>query len=131
MSFTFNTEDLSNEPYRVLLDSKLEYLVPSSCYDDIQGETTINLQSIYGDIYDPSLSYGIVTYDGIFKTSNSDGSVVLQGDYSNKHIICGLIYLFRITLSTLYVKREADKGVQSLLEGRLQLRQLWLNYANS
>ena len=131
MSFTFNTEDLSNEPYRVLLDSKLEYLVPASCYDDIQGETTINLQSIYGDIYDPSLPYGIVTYDGLFKTANSDGSVVLQGDYSNKHIICGLIYLFRITLSTLYVKREADKGVQSLLEGRLQLRQLWLNYANS
>lgn len=131
MSFTFNTEDLPNEPYRVLLDSKLEYLVPTSCYDDIQGETTINLQSIYGDIYDPSLPYGIVTYDGLFKTANSDGSVVLQGDYSNKHIICGLIYLFRITLSTLYVKRKADKGVQSLLEGRLQLRQLWLNYANS
>lgn len=131
MSFTFNTEDLSTEPYRVLLDSKLEYLVPSSCYDDIQGETTINLQSVYGDIYDPSLPYGIVTYDGVFKAADSDGNVVLQGDYSNKHIICGLIYLFRITLSTLYVKREADKGVQSLLEGRLQLRQLWLNYANS
>ena len=131
MSFTFNTEDLSNEPYRVLLDSKLEYLVPSSCYDDIQGETTINLQSIYGDIYDPHLPYGVVTYDGVFKAADSDGNVVLQGDYSNKHIICGLIYLFRITLSTLYVKREADKGVQSLLEGRLQLRQLWLNYANS
>lgn len=131
MSFTFNTEDLSTEPYRVLLDSKLEYLVPSSCYDDIQGETTINLQSIYGDIYDPSLPYGVVTYDGVFKAADSDGNVVLQGDYSNKHIICGLIYLFRITLSTLYVKREADRGVQSLLEGRLQLRQLWLNYANS
>ena len=131
MSFTFNTEDLSTEPYRVLLDSKLEYLVPSSCYDDIQGETTINLQSIYGDIYGPSLPYGVVTYDGVFKAADSDGNVVLQGDYSNKHIICGLIYLFRITLSTLYVKREADRGVQSLLEGRLQLRQLWLNYANS
>ena len=131
VSFTFNTEDLPSEPYRVLLDCKQEVTVPQGCFDGLQGETTINIKSFYNEIYEPDRKYGIVTADGTFKEVDADGTVTLNGNYEGKHIICGLIYKFRIALSPLYVKSEAERGTQALLEGRLQLRQLWINYADS
>ena len=131
VSFTFNTEDLSSEPYRVLLDCKQEVTVPEGGYNEIYDETTINVKSFYNEIYEPDKKYAVVTDDGAFKEVAADGTVVLNGDYTGKKIICGLMYNFRIALSTIYVKTEGERGVQALLEGRLQLRQLWFNYANS
>lgn len=131
VSFTFNTEDLPSEPYRVLLDCKQEVTVPEGGYNEIYDETTINVKSFYNEIYEPDKKYAIVTDDGTFEEVNADGTVVLNGDYTGKKIICGLMYNFRIALSTIYVKTEGERGVQALLEGRLQLRQLWFNYANS
>ena len=94
-------------------------------------ETTINVKSFYNEIYEPTKKYAVVTDDGAFKEVDADGTVILNGDYTGKKIICGLMYNFRIALSTIYVKTEGERGVQALLEGRLQLRQLWFNYANS
>lgn len=131
VSFTFNTEDLPSEPYRVLLDCKQEVTVPQGCFNELQGETTINIKSFYNEIYEPDRKYGVVTADGTFKEVDADGTVTLNGNYGGKHIICGLIYKFRIALSTIYVKSESERGTQALLEGRLQLRQLWINYADS
>ena len=131
VSFTFNTEDLPSEPYRVLLDCKQEVTVPEGGYNEIYDETTINVKSFYNEIYEPDKKYAIVTDDGTFKAVAADGTVVLNGDYTGKKIICGLMYNFHIALSTIYVKTEGERGVQALLEGRLQLRQLWFNYANS
>lgn len=131
VSFTFNTEDLPNEPYRVLLDCKQEIIVPEGGYNTLNDETTINVKSFYNEIYEPAKKYAVVTEDGTFKEVDADGTVVLNGDYTGKKIVCGLIYKFRIILSTIYVKSEGERGVQALLEGRLQLRQLWFNYANS
>ena len=131
VSFTFNTEDLPGEPYRVLLDCKQEVTVPEGGYNEIYDETTINVKSFYNEIYEPTKKYAVVTDDGTFKEVDADGTVVLNGDYTGKKIICGLMYNFRIALSTIYVKTEGERGVQALLEGRLQLRQLWFNYANS
>lgn len=131
VSFTFNTEDLPGEPYRVLLDCKQEVTVPEGGYNEIYDETTINVKSFYNEIYEPTKKYAVVSDDGTFKEVDADGTVVLNGDYTGKKIICGLMYNFRIALSTIYVKTEGERGVQALLEGRLQLRQLWFNYANS
>lgn len=131
VSFTFNTEDLPSEPYRVLLDCKQEVTVPEGGYNEIYDETTINVKSFYNEIYEPDKKYAIVTDDGTFKEVDADDTVVLNGDYTGKKIICGLMYNFHIALSTIYVKTEGERGVQALLEGRLQLRQLWFNYANS
>lgn len=131
VSFTFNTEDLPSEPYRVLLDCKQEVTVPEGGYNELKDETTINVKSFYNEIYEPAKKYAIVTDDGTFEEVNADGTVVLNGDYTGKKIVCGLIYNFRIALSTIYIKTEGERGVQALLEGRLQLRQLWFNYANS
>lgn len=131
VSFTFNTEDLPSEPYRVLLDCKQEIVVPEDCYHELHDDTLIDIKSFYGDIYEPDGKYAVVTDDGTFKEVNADGTVVLNGNFVGKHIVCGLMYTFRIALSTIYVKTEGERGVQALLEGRLQLRQLWLNYADS
>ena len=131
VSFTFNTEDLPSEPYRVLLDCKQEVTVPEGDYNEIYDETTINVKSFYNEIYEPDKKYAVVTDDGTFKEVAADGTVVLNGDYTGKKIVCGLMYNFRIALSTIYAKTEGERGVQALLEGRLQLRQLWFNYANS
>lgn len=131
VSFTFNTEDLPSEPYRVLLDCKQEVTVPDNCYDELEGVTKINVKNFYNEIYDPDRKYAVVAADGTFKEVSTDGTVVLNGNYSGKQIICGLIYTFRMILSTLYVKSVTDSGVEAMLEGRLQLRQLWINYANS
>jgi hypothetical protein len=131
VSFTFNTEDLPGEPYRVMLDCKQEVTVPEGVYNEIYDETTINVKSFYNEIYEPTKKYAVVTDDGTFKEVDADGTVILNGDYTGKKIICGLMYNFRIALSTIYVKTEGERGVQALLEGRLQLRQLWFNYANS
>lgn len=131
VSFTFNTEDLPHEPYRVLLDCKQEVVVSEGCYNALNDETTINVKSFYNEIYEPTKKYAVVTDDGTFEEVAADGTVVLNGDYTGKYIVCGLMYNFRIALSTIYVKTEGERGVQALLEGRLQLRQLWFNYANS
>lgn len=131
MSFTFNTEDMDSEPYRVLLDSKVEYAIKDTWYSDYQDETIVDVKEIFGDLYEASQRYGIVTQEGKFRIADENGKIALLGDYRNQKVICGLLYTFKITLSTIYVKQDSDKGVKALLEGRLQLRQIWFNYANS
>ena len=130
MSFTFNTTDIEGEPYRVLLDSKLSYKVPTAAYDPLTEETTIDLHTIYGDTYDTNSQYSIVTNDGVYEVADK-GVVKLQGNYAETLLTVGINYMFRITLSTIMVKRDTDSGITSLNEGRLQLRQGWFNYSDS
>lgn len=132
MSFTFNTEDfIDREPYRVLLDSKRVYNVPETLSEIVREETTIDLKQVFGDLYDEQKTYSVVMSDGTYVVANEDGIVILQGDYEGKDLVCGINYNFFIRVSKLYVKQESQSGVQSLLEGRLQLRNFWFNYADS
>lgn len=131
MSFTFNTLDLEGEPYRVLLDSKRAYTIPAGARNSFEDSTVVDLKVVYGDLYDPTKTYAVVTDDSVYVRADEDGIVKLIGDYTNRTVICGFTYLFKIVLSTPYVKQSTDKGVNALLEGRLQLRQLWFNFADS
>lgn len=132
MSFTFNTEDfIDREPYRVLLDSKRVYTVPKALADVVKEETVIKVPEIFGDLYDDQKTYSVVMSDGTYALANTEGNVILQGDYSGKDVICGINYDFFIRVSKLYVKQETQSGVQALLDGRLQLRSFWFNYADS
>ena len=116
MSFTFNTKDNGSEPYRVLLDSKRTYTVPSGTYDDINDITVLNV--------------AVVTADRVYETAE-DGTVNLIGNYEGTVVTIGLNYMFRISLSPLYVKQEGSTGYQAMIDGRLQLRQAWFNYSRS
>ena len=131
MSFTFNTKDNDDEPYRVLLDSKRTYSVPQGLYDDINDITVINVFEILGDTYDPSKTYSVVTNDMVYQTVDKDGTVTLRGNYEGTVVTIGLNYMFRISLSPLYVKQEGSTGYQAMIDGRLQLRQAWFNYSRS
>ena len=130
MSFTFNTKDNDDEPYRVLLDSKRTYTVPSETYDSINDETVLNVAALIGDTYDSSKTYSVVTEDMVYEIA-SDGLVTLNGNYEGTVVTIGINYMFRISLSPLYVKQEGSTGYQAMIDGRLQLRQAWFNYSRS
>lgn len=127
MSFTFNTTDFPEESYRVLLDRKRVGNVTAKSVDD---ETVIDVAAIYGDTYDPNVTYSVVMEDGTYRKV-TDGVVKIPGDYQGKTFVVGQNYLFKIIMSTIMVKTNRDGSATALNEGRLQLRQGWFNYADS
>lgn len=130
VSFTLNTIDFAAEPYRVLLDSKQAYTIPSTAYDPMQDITTIDVSVIYGSSYDTDKQYSGVANDGTYKQAE-DGKIIFLGDYSNTVVTLGINYLFKIVMSTIMVKQTDSGNTQALTDGRLQLRQMWFNYSDS
>lgn len=130
MSFTFDTKDLEEEPYRVLLDRKVAFTVPSGLYDELEDKTTIDFREIYSVTYVEEAKYTVITSEGVLVDADN-GIVVLNGDYTGEVLTVGIKYTFKITLSTIMVKRQDNVGTTSLIEGRLQLRQGWFNFSDS
>lgn len=130
ISFTINTTDFDGEAYRILLDCKHSYQIPAECYDSLKDETTVNISDIFGDIYEQDKQYSAVAPDGTY-TKSKEGKLVFIGDYSNQVLTVGINYNFKIVMSTIMVKQSDNGSTQALIEGRLQLRQMWFNYADS
>lgn len=130
ISFTINTTDFDSEAYRILLDCKHSYQIPAECYDSLKDETAVNLQDIFGDIYEQDKQYSAVASDGTYAKAK-EGKLVFIGDYSNQVLTVGINYNFKIVMSTIMVKQSDNGNTQALIEGRLQLRQMWFNYADS
>ena len=130
ISFTINTTDFDSEAYRILLDCKHSYQIPAECYDSLKDETAVNIQDIFGDIYEQDKQYSAVASDGTYAKAK-EGKMVFIGDYSNQVLTVGINYNFKIVMSTIMVKQSDNGSTQALIEGRLQLRQMWFNYADS
>lgn len=130
ISFTINTTDFDSEAYRILLDCKHSYQIPADCYDSLNDETTVSVSDIFGDIYEQDRQYSAVAPDGTY-TKAKEGKLVFIGDYSNQVLTVGINYNFKIVMSTIMVKQSDNGSTQALIEGRLQLRQMWFNYADS
>lgn len=130
ISFTINTTDLAYEPYRVLLDCKMGYEIPADDYDYNNDQTTVELLDVLSYLYDENEQYSAVMADGTYVPAK-DGKLVFDGDVRGQVIIVGLNYLFKMVMSTIMVKQANNGSTQALTEGRLQLRQLWFNYADS
>lgn len=130
ISFTINTTDFDSEAYRILLDCKHSYQIPAECYDSLKDETAVNIQDIFGDIYEQDRQYSAVASDGTYAKAK-EGKLVFIGDYSNQVLTVGINYNFKIVMSTIMVKQSDNGSTQALIEGRLQLRQMWFNYADS
>ena len=130
ISFTINTTDLAYEPYRVLLDCKMGYEIPADDYDYNNDQTTVELIDVLSYLYDENEQYSAVMADGTYVPAK-DGKLVFDGDVRGQVIIVGLNYLFKMVMSTIMVKQANNGSTQALTEGRLQLRQLWFNYADS
>jgi hypothetical protein len=130
ISFTINTTDFDSEAYRILLDCKHSYQIPAECYDSLKDETSVNIQDIFGNTYEQDKQYSAVASDGTYAKAK-EGKLVFIGDYSNQILTVGINYNFKIVMSTIMVKQSDNGSTQALIEGRLQLRQMWFNYADS
>lgn len=130
ISFTINTTDFDGEAYRILLDCKHSYQIPAECYNALKDETTVNISDILGNIYEQDKQYSAVASDGTYAKAK-EGKLVFIGDYSNQVLTVGINYNFKIVMSTIMVKQSDNGSTQALIEGRLQLRQMWFNYADS
>ncbi len=130
ISFTLNTTDFDGEAYRTLLDCKHTYRIPAACYNSLNDETTVSVSDIFGNIYEQDRQYSAVASDGTYAKAK-EGKLVFIGDYSNQVLTVGINYNFKIVMSTIMVKQSDNGSTQALIEGRLQLRQMWFNYADS
>lgn len=130
MVFTYNTLDFDSEPYRIMLDNKKEYTIPNGTYDELTNETVIHMNNVFGEAYEAGKTYGVVC-EGEYSES-SEEAFVIKGNREGKTVIFGLPYSFRLVVSPLFVRAQSQQGnVEALLEGRLQLRRFWFNYADS
>lgn len=137
VSFTYNTKDYEEyEPYRVFMDRKVVLpAITSDAYDDIEGRTKVDMKTMYGDTLKTGVSYGLVDSKGFFRKWTPeemvDGRYVwLQGNWVGRRFIEGELYKFKAKFSEVMIRKQDDNGVTAYTEGRLQLRNFWVNYEN-
>ena len=133
MNFTtYTTKDIvGHEPYRVYLDSKK--VASTAQYDINTDTTTFNILNEYNtEDSDAYKVIGVVTLDGRYTEGKvTDGLLTLAGEHHNDDVILGIPYRFHIRLSPIYMHRETQTGTSAVLTGRLQVRYIYLNYANT
>lgn len=137
VSFTYNTKDYEEyEPYRVFMDRKVVLpAIPSDAYDDIEGRTKVDMKTMYGDTLKAGVSYGLVDSKGFFRKWTPEEMVEgryvwLQGNWVGRRLIEGELYKFKAKFSEVMIRKQDDNGVTAYTEGRLQLRNFWVNYEN-
>jgi len=139
IEFSVGTKDFENEPYRLYMDRKKIYTVPSGAYNDDTYLTTIALSSVYGAT--PALgTYIVVSPDGSLDIHeppavggwSADGNLYLNGNLEGVQVVIGEAYEFVYEFSKLLIKRESPNGASQTEDiGRLQLRRAWVNYDTS
>lgn len=137
VSFTYNTKDYEEyELYRVFMDRKIVLpAIPSDAYDDIEGRTKVDMKTMYGDTLKAGVSYGLVDSKGFFRKWTPEEMVEgryvwLQGNWVGRRLIEGELYKFKAKFSEVMIRKQDDNGVTAYTEGRLQLRNFWVNYEN-
>ncbi|AZV02371.1 tail tubular protein B [Pectobacterium phage Q19] len=138
MSFTKDTKDIDTEPYRLYIDDKIEYLIPSNAYNIDTNLTTFNLHTVYGMFHKVG-KVSIVETDGRVTVIDQpvegwdhSPEVSLNGDLSGKAVFVGFNIPMRYEFSKFLIKKQADDGSIATEDvGRLQLRRAWLNYEES
>lgn len=136
--FTKDTIDIAGEPYRIYLDAKKDYTVPSGLYNDDTYLTTISLSTIYGMKFGRG-RISAVAEDGRVWTFEQpeDGwgnapTLSFEGDLTGVRLFIGFNFNFRYVFSKLLIKKTAEDGSMSTEDiGRLQLRRAWVNYEDS
>lgn len=135
MAFTYNTKDYPDETYRAFMDRKtISAAIPSQNYDSINNLTTVDIQGCYGAALD-SGTYGVITPDGLYRQFNvsemTNGTVKLLGNLTGQKMTIGQTYNWKFSFSDIMLKSVDERGTKSDTEGRLQLRNFWVNYVDS
>lgn len=137
LDLTGSTKDFPHaEPYRVYLDSKR-----------VASTGTYNAEYDYTE-YDLRGEYGRTDFTGVPAISAVlpsgrcevipaaelvDGyKLRLPGSHATEKVILGLPYTFLIEMSPVYIRQEDSKGgMRAVTNGRLQVRSIDLNYAET
>lgn len=136
MDFTYFTKDFEgHEPYRTYLDVKK--VATTGTYDKITNKTYYNILQEWKLKNTTGInSVGLVTNEGTYtEVSAADfenNKVSILGDYSKKDVIIGIPYTFKVELSPLYMRTTSGDGAtKALTNGRLQVRDIRFNYAET
>lgn len=135
MAFTYNTKDYEDEPYRAFIDRKvISAPIPAQNYDHINDMTAIDIQACYGAALDSGV-YGVITPDGLYQqfdvSEMTNGTVKLIGNWTGQKMTIGQTYRWKFSFSEIMLKSVDERGTKSDTEGRLQLRNFWVNYVES
>ncbi len=138
LHFTKNSVDIVGEPYRIYLDSKVQYTIPTGKYNDDTFETTLNLPEIYGMNFTKG-KVSVVFHDGKIVEFdppaagwNGAPNIVLDGNQEGQAVYIGFNIPFTYTFSKFLIKKTAEDGSTATEDiGRLQLRRAWVNYEES
>lgn len=134
MSFTYNTADFEDEPYRIYLDRKVPYTIPEDSYNPVAERTSFNLKDVYDSSDLISFNrFALVDKQGTYLELEvaPDGLVVIEGDWRNKIVFIGQNFTMKVGFSTLMIRQETQSGTKTIDTGRLQLRSFWVNFSDS
>lgn len=134
IEFTKNTLDLPDEPYRLYLDNKVDYYIPTSAYNFDTNLTTINLVDAMRFFPKVGQKVSLVERDGRVVEFLVDNSRMASftGDLSNRHVYLGYNFRFTYEFSKFLIKKTDQNGATSTEDsGRLQLRRAWVNFEDS
>ena len=132
INFTYDTLDFDNkEPYRVYLDRKK--LAVTASYDALEEKTTFDISKEYNDSVLDITRVGLALPDGTYKDLQIlNNKVSIYGDWTTSNVVMGVPYLFKATLSPIYIRKADNNGsTEAVTNGRLQLRNIKLNYSNT
>lgn len=138
INFTKESIDFENEPYRIHLDMKRQYVIPANAFNEDTFQTALNIYDMYGSNFQKG-DITIVELDGKITTVspppggwNTGHWFYLDGNLAGKLVFCGFNFEFRYEFSKFLIKKAADDGSTATEDiGRLQLRRAWINYEDS
>jgi hypothetical protein len=138
-TLTIESADLSpvvnipGQDFDIFLDRRFDHRMVTPDYSANRKETTI--RSPYG-VHDNMIIIasggGVDDFSEGYKVSwfERDGNIIVDGRLKEFYI--GVYYESRYTFSTLIMRQQASNGEsKSVVDGRLQLRKMTLEYSNS
>ena len=131
LDFSVGIKDFpTNEPYRVYLDQKR--LLTNGVYDTVFQRTQFDLKALYGYADVSAFNHMcLITPEGNYLpdvTIDSNGCVLVDGDYHDKTLLVGETYTFLIQFTTFYLKKNDNGSISSYVSGRTQLKYVELQY---
>lgn len=121
----------NEEDVNILVDRKFTITSASMDYDPVTKKSTIVLP--YSTTLTPEC---MVTIGGIANirypvTKVTGNQITVPGDVTSAVVVVGIPYTFSYTFSEQFLRKPNQKGTSLILEGRLQLRYLSLEYHNT
>ncbi|WP_293935405.1 hypothetical protein [Iodobacter sp.] len=129
IDFATDYLDFEQEPYRVFLDRKKAIQLTE--YNPESDQTIFRVADTGFTDLPPDL-YKAVVDTGVLLKPDTNGVFTLRGDYRNKWAFIGIQPEFTYEFSQFFIKQsDANGKLNSVTDGRLQLRYGWLEYGDT